>query len=171
MCENEFISQAKSKADTFFGRMLIISFAFVVLVCSFVLFYKNGYFNGRGGCKKPIINYFEAICNRDFDSYVESMPYEWRTDYQSQLLNMNCSKYDYLDRLYSDIFDTFGENMDIKLTFLSEERSDSLTTWVYRDFYEKYQRSIDIEDCRIVEVAAHFNGSDYSCKQYIKHCR
>lgn len=159
--------EPKSKVDNFFGRMLIISFVFAVLVYSFVLFYKNGYFNGSGGCKKPIINYFEAICERDFDSYIESMPYEWRTDYQVQLNTLGYNKYDYLDTLYSDLFDIFGKDMDIKLTFLSTTNSSSLATDISRDFYEKYRRSLNIEDCCVVKVMAHFEGNRYSIDQYI----
>lgn len=159
--------EPESKADIILKRIFFIYLAAALLVYSFVMFYKSGSSIVRSGCKKPIENYFEAICDRDFDSYVESMPYEWRTDHQSQLINKNFTKYEYLDILYTDLFDTFGENMDIKLTFLSQKRNNYLTTDLSRSFYEKYQRSIDIEDSCFVEVAAHFTGSKYSCKLYI----
>lgn len=159
--------EPKRKADVLFGRVLIITLAFIMLVSSAFLYYRNGYLNGKSGCNKPIISYFEAICQRDFDSYIEAMPYELRTDHQVQLNTLGFDKYDYLDTLYTDLFDTFGEDMSIKLKFLSVESDSYLTNNISRNFYEKYGYRSNIEDCCMVRLKAHFEGSLSSADKYI----
>lgn len=138
------------------SRILIIVIVIAVLAAAFVL-YRNGAFGGN--YKKPITNYFNAICERDFEAYVSAMPARIGEDYISEREELGYTEYEYIDKLYSDLFEQFGEDMQISLEFGSRERPDEQHIESFRkDYIQVYGETINTNAVYGVNVVAHFSG-------------
>lgn len=138
------------------SRILIIVIVIAVLAAAFVL-YRNGAFGGN--YKKPITNYFNAICERDFEAYVSAMPARIGEDYISEREELGYTEYEYIDKLYSDLFEQFGEDMQISLEFGSRERPDEQYIESFRkDYIQVYGETINTNAVYGVNVVAHFSG-------------
>lgn len=137
-------------------KLLIIIIAVAVLAAVFI-FYRNGIFGGN--YKRPINDYFEAICERDFEKYIGTMPQRMREDYVYERESLGYSEYDYLNELYADLFEEFGDSMTIELEFSGRERPDEEYIQSFESAYlQAYGETINTETVYGVNVTAHFAG-------------
>lgn len=130
----------------------------IVVAGAVFIFYRNGLLGG-GSYKKTIEQYFNSICSRDFAGYIGTMPYAMGQDYAAEREELGYSEYDYLDKLYSDLFTQFGEDMTIDLTFLKHSRPDEAIIKTFEDDYLRaYGEPIELSAVYGVEVNAVFSG-------------
>ncbi len=144
----------KSKMQIFLVALLI----FAVIGIAYIL-KSNGVFADKG-YKKPINAYFAAICERDFDAYVGCMIEGEAVDYIQDKQEIGYSGYDYLNNLYSDIFEGYGDDVEVKIEFLGTERPNEAMAKEYVDTYkERHGEEISTENIYKVAVNATFAGS------------
>lgn len=144
----------KSKMQVLLTALVI----FVVIGAGYVL-YNNGVFADKG-YKKPIETYFEAICERNFDSYVGCMPEKLAQDYILERESLGYSEYDYLNELYSDIFQAFGDDVEASVKYLSTERpNEAIIQQFASDYKEAYGEEVSTKHIYKVVVDASFTGA------------
>ncbi len=137
-------------------KVLIVIIVLAAIAAAFIL-YRNGVFGGN--YRRPITNYFNAICERDFNAYIETMPLRMREDYAAERESLGYSEYEYLDELYSDLFSEFGEDMRIELEFLGRSRPDEEYIQSFESAYlQTYGETINTSSVYGVNVIAHFSG-------------
>lgn len=138
-------------------KLLIFLLILIAAGIVFIL-YRNGIIGG-GSYKEPINQYFQAIVERDFDSYVGAMPPKLQEDYTKERDEMKLSGYDYLDRLYSDIFTKFGEDARVELEFFGKNRPDEEYIQRFASSYQQaYGEEINTKTVYGVTIIAHFSG-------------
>lgn len=134
--------------------ILVIAAAIAVFI-----FYKNGLFGG-GSYKTPIVKYFDAICQRDFNGYIEVMTYNMGQDYVSEREELGYSEYEYLDKLYADLFEQFGADMTASVEFLGRKRPDEELLRSFKTAYlSDYGVNISTDAVYNVSVNVTFSGS------------
>ncbi|MCD7731989.1 MAG: hypothetical protein LUH56_00910 [Oscillospiraceae bacterium] len=142
-------------------KEVYVLIAIVVVILLLLLFvFRNSLFGAGTGYRDVISQYFTAISERDFDSYVDTMPDEIAADYEAEKADLEYSDYQYMDELYYDVFDEFGEDVAITLTFGDAERPDSEYIDYFAESYEElYGKSISTSNVYGVYVNANFSGS------------
>lgn len=148
----------KSAAEQKQQRFLSILIVFVVIAAGVIL-YRNGIMGG-GSERAPAEKYLNAIAARDFDSYVETMPPRIAQDYKSDLDESGLSKAEFMQELYSDYFEEFGDDMTVTLEFTKKSRVKAQ----YLDNFKESYRKLYGEDLRTssafeIDVSALFSGS------------
>ena len=137
--------------------VLIFLIIIVLLAVGFIL-YRSGLVGG-GSYKTPIEQYFQGISSRDFDMYVGSMLDNIGREYVKERDGLGYSGYDYMDNLYRDLFEQFGEDMTIELTFNSRGKTEQEYVQSFADGYaETYGETINTKAVYTVNVTAHFSG-------------
>ncbi len=140
--------------------------AFLIFLCvvaaAFVLFifYRNGVFGSRV-YEKPVAAYFEAICSKDFDSYIGIMPAEIAKDIAAEREELALGKEEYMRTLYADYFEEFGEDMSVTMYFgrasnVGEEYINNFAD----DYYEQYGVLPDADAFKQLETNVIFTGSN-----------
>lgn len=155
--EQRAVAEIRQKELQKDRKVLIVVLIIAIAAAAFI-FYKNGLIGG-GSYKKPVVRYFEAICQRDFNSYVESMPYNMRQDYINEREELGYSEYEYIDKLYSDLFDQFGENMSVSFEFGGRKRPEEDAIRSFESSYlQAYGETINTDTIYGVDVAVTFSG-------------
>lgn len=155
--EQRAAAKSKSQANAKDKKTLIFLLILIAFGVIFI-FYRNGFIGG-GSYKEPIEQYFKAIVTRDFDSYIGAMPPKMQEDYISERNEMSLSGYDYLDKLYSDIFTQFGDNVEVELEFFGKSRPDEEYIRSFeRSYQQAYGETINTKTVYGVSVIAHFRG-------------
>ncbi|MCD7847084.1 MAG: hypothetical protein LUG49_03500 [Oscillospiraceae bacterium] len=132
----------------------------VVIVLLLLFVFRDSLFGAGTGYQDVISQYFTAISERDFDSYVDTMPAAIASDYETERADLEYSEYQYMDELYYDVFDEFGEDVVITLTFGDAERPDDEYIDYFAESYEEiYGSSISTSNVYGVYVNANFAGS------------
>ena len=140
-------------------RSVLIFLIIIVLLAVGLILYRSG-FVGGGSYKKPIEQYFQAISTRDFDMYVGSMLDNIGKEYVKERDGLTYSGYDYMNKLYRDLFEQFGEDMTISLTFNSRGKTEQEYVQSFADGYvETYGDTVNTKSVYTVNVTAHFSGS------------
>lgn len=155
--EQRAAAEARSQANAKDKKTLIF---LLILVATGIIFiiYRNGLIGG-GSYKEPIEQYFNAIIERDFDSYIKAMPPKMQEDYIAERNEMSLSGYDYLDKLYSDIFSQFGDTVQVELEFFGKSRPDEEYIRSFESSYQQaYGENINTKTVYGVLVVAHFRG-------------
>lgn len=148
------LKSEQSKKDS---KALIFLIIIVVAAVVFI-FYRNGLIGG-GSYKKPIEQYFKAISERDFNSYVGTMPRLMGQDYINEREELGYSEYEYLDLLYSDLFTQFGDDMTVELEYFGRQRPEAEIIKNFESAYlQSYGETINTDTVYGVSVVAHFNG-------------
>ncbi len=138
-------------------NVLIFLIIIVLLAVGFIL-YRSGLVGG-GSYKKPIEQYFEGICTRDFDLYTGSMLENIRNDYVSEKDELGYSGYDYMNTLYRDLFEQFGEDMTVSLEFISRNRpKDEFIRSFESEYLSIYGEAVNTKTVYTVNTIAHFSG-------------
>lgn len=155
--EQRAAAEAKTQANAKDRKMLVFLLILIAAGIVFIL-YRNGIIGG-GSYKEPIEQYFQAIVERDFDSYVGAMPPKIGEDYIKERDEMKLSGYDYLDKLYSDIFTKFGEEAKVELEFFGRSRPDEEYIQRFASSYQQaYNEEINTKTVYGVTLIAHFSG-------------
>ncbi|MCD8107820.1 MAG: hypothetical protein LUE20_07655 [Oscillospiraceae bacterium] len=132
----------------------------VVAVLLLLFVFRNSLFGVGTGYEDVISQYFTAIADRDFSSYVDTMPSAIASDYETEREDLEYSEYQYMDELYYDVFDEFGEDVTITLTFGEATRPDDEYIDYFAESYEEiYGSSINTTNVYGVYVNANFSGS------------
>ncbi|MCC8130572.1 MAG: hypothetical protein LUC38_05875 [Oscillospiraceae bacterium] len=142
-------------------KEVYIIIALVVVIALLLLFvFRDSLFGTPSGYEGVIEQYFTSISARDFDSYVGTMPTAIASDYEAEKTELGYSNYDYMDELYYDVFDEFGEDVAITLEFGEAERPDDEYIDYFAESYEEiYGESISTSKVYGVYVNANFSGS------------
>ncbi len=142
-------------------KEVYILIAFIVVILLLLLFvFRNSLFGTPSGYQDVISQYFTAITDRDFSSYVDTMPAAIANDYETERDDLGYSEYQYMDELYYDVFDEFGEDVEITVTFGEATRPDDEYVDYFAESYEEiYGSSINTTNVYGVYVNAHFAGS------------
>lgn len=149
------IQPANRKKDR---SVLIFLIIIVILAAGFIL-YRSGAVGG-GSYKKPIEKYFQGISSRDFDIYVGSMLNNTGREYIKEKEQLGYSGYDYMDKLYRDLFEQFGEDMTITVSFISKKRTEYEYVRSFAEGYmEDYGEAISSKAAYTVKTTVHFSGS------------
>lgn len=147
----------KSK-ETAKDKKALVFLLILVAAGVIFIFYRNGFIGG-GNYKAPIEQYFKGIVEKDFDAYVGAMPPKMKEDYIAERNEMSLSGYDYLDKLYSDIFTQFGDDVKVELEFFGKSRPEEEYIRSFESSYEQlYGESINTKTVYGVTVVAHFSG-------------
>ncbi|MCD7823617.1 MAG: hypothetical protein LUG86_06345 [Oscillospiraceae bacterium] len=155
--ESKQTTEKKSIKKEVYALVAIV----VVIVLLLLFVFRDSLFGGApSGYEDVISQYFTAIADRDFRSYVDTMPDEIAADYEAERTDLGYSEYDYIDELYYDIYDTFGEDVAISLTFGEATRPDGEYIDYFAESYEElYGESISASKVYGVYVNASFSGS------------
>ncbi len=142
-------------------KEVYILIAIVVVIALGLLFvFRDTLFGEGTGYRDVISQYFTAISERDFDSYTDTMLSEVAADYEAEKADLEYSDYQYMDELYYDVFDEFGEDVAITLTFGDAERpDDEYIDYFVESFEELYGTTISTSKVYCVYVNANFSGS------------
>ena len=145
---------AKKKQENF----LLILIAVIIAAGVFIL-YRNGVIGGSAS-KKPVEKYLNAICERDFDAFIATMPERIAADHISDRADLGVSGEEYMRRLYGDYFDEFGEDMRVTVDFDGRSRPQALYVDNFKEMYlSLYGEEIRISSVFEIDVTAHFAGS------------
>lgn len=139
-------------------RNVLIFLIIIVLIAVGFILYRGGIIGG-GGYKKPIEQYFKGIEARDFDLYVDTMLVSVRDGYIKERDELGYDGYGYMDTLYRDLFEQFGEDMKVSLEFGSRKRpKEELVQGFKSDYLRFYGESINVKTIYVVKTIAHFSG-------------
>lgn len=139
-------------------RSVLIFLIIIMLLAVGFILYRSGLVGG-GSYKKPVEEYFQAISQRDFDMYVGSMLGNIGGEYVKERDSLGYSGYDYMDKLYRDLFEQFGEDMQISLTFNSRGKTEQEYVQSFADGYaQTYGENINTKTVYTVYVTARFSG-------------
>ena len=80
-------------------------------------------------------------------------------EYIKERDSLGYSGYDYMDKLYRDLFEQFGEDMQISLTFNSRGKTEQEYVQSFADGYaQTYGENINTKTVYTVYVTARFSG-------------
>lgn len=137
---------------------LIFLIIFVVVGAGFI-FYRSGVAGG-GSSQAPAEKYLNAIAASDFDAYVNTMPPKVAEDFKKDLDESGLGKKEFMQELYSDYFNEFGDDMGVTLEFNGRSRVESKYLESFKESYrELYREDIKITSAFEVNVSALFSGS------------
>ena len=132
----------------------------VVIVLLLLFVFRDSIFGTGTGYQDVISQYFTSICDRDFSSYTGTVLTEIASNYEAEREDLEYSEYQYMDELYYDVFDEFGEDAQVTLTFGEATRPDDEYIDYFVESYEEiYGSSINTTNVYGVYVNAHFAGS------------
>lgn len=144
----------KKKQENF----LLILIVAIIAAGIFIL-YRNGVIGGSAG-QAPVEKYLTAICDRDFDAFIETMPARIAGDHISDREELSLSGEEYMRRLYSDYFEEFGDDMTVTVEFTGKSRPQALYVDNFRQSYlSLYGEEINISSVFEIDATAHFAGS------------
>lgn len=147
-------SAAEQKQQRFLAILII-----VIAVAAGLILYRNGVVGG-GSERAPAEKYLKAIAARDFDSYVEVMPPRIAQDYKGDLDESGLSKTDFMQELYSDYFEEFGDDMTVELEFTKKSRVKAQYLDSFKESYrELYGEELRTSSAFEIDVSALFAGS------------
>lgn len=139
-------------------RGVLIFLIIIVLLAAGFIFYRSGLVGG-GSYKKPVEQYFQGISRRDFDMYIGSMLDNIGGEYVKERDSLGYSGYEYMDKLYRDLFEQFGEDMTISLDFVSRSKTEQEYVQSFANGYaETYGETINTKTVYTVYVTASFSG-------------
>ncbi len=97
--------------------------AVVAVLIIFIALYQSGaiFSNTR---TEVVEQYFKSIQTGDFDSFVKCFPKEIKSEYEADRETSKLSKDDYMDALYADFKEEYGEDYTITVDFGSETQLD-----------------------------------------------
>lgn len=149
--------KAKKKQENF----LLILIAVIIAAGIFIL-YRNGVIGGSAS-KAPVEKYLNAICERDFDAFIATMPEKIANDHISDRSSLGVSGEEYMRTLYSDYFDEFGDDMRVTVDFGDRSRPQAVYVDYFKQSYlDLYGEEITVSSVFEIDAVAHFAGSKSS---------
>ncbi len=147
----------KKRQQSFLLILLIAVIAGVVFI-----FYRNGIIGGGSG-EKPVVQYLQAIADKDFDAYTSSMLPLMAEDYRSDRDERGLTPTEYMEQLYSDYYGEFGDDLSIDIDVTGSSRVDAEFVDMFKESYEEiYGEAPKISRALEFDVAAFFSGSKSS---------
>ncbi len=138
---------------------LIIMCILGALLVVFVL-WRNG-FIGAGKYESVAIDYFESICERDFDKFVAGQPKEIALSHQGDLEDSGLEKTEFMSVLYSDFFERFGDDMTVSVEVLGSGAVEQVyINYFLRTYAEIYGAEPKYSSFLELDVVATFSGSN-----------
>ena len=145
---------AKKKQENF----LLILIAVIIAAGVFIL-YRNGAIGGSAS-KAPVEKYLTSICERDFDKFVGTMPDRIARDHISDREELGISGEEYMQTLFSDYFDEFGDDMTVEVDIGGRSRPKQQYVDSFKMSYlDLYGEEIQISSVFEIDVTARFSGS------------
>ena len=149
--------KAKKKQENF----LLILIAVIIAAGIFIL-YRNGVIGGSAS-KAPVERYLTAICERDFDKFVGTMPDRIARDHISDREALGLSGEEYMETLFSDYFAEFGDDMRVEVKIGGRSRPKQVYVDNFKfNYFELYGEDISISSVFEIDAAARFYGSNSS---------
>lgn len=146
--------KAKKKQENFLLILIVI-----IIAGGIFILYRNGVIGGSAA-KAPIENYLTAICERDFDAFVATMPEKIANDHISDRAELGLSGEEYMRDLYSDYFEEFGDDMRVTVDFGGRSRPQAMYVDSFKQSYlDLYGEEIRISSVLEIDATAHFYGS------------
>lgn len=150
-----------TKTDKRQENILLLLLVVIIAGGIFVL-YRSGVIGGNAA-EKPIETYIQAICSRDFDSFVSVMPEKIAADHAKDRDELGLDGAAYLSELYADYFSEFGENMSASLDFTGRSRPDAVYVQNFKQSYaELYGEEIDFSSVFELDADVTFSGEKSS---------
>lgn len=144
----------KKKQESFLLILII-----VIIAAGVLILYRNGVIGGSAS-KAPVEKYMNAICDRDFDAFISTMPERIARDHVSDRSALGVSGEEYMRTLYSDYFDEFGDDMRVTLEFGGRSRPQAVYVDNFKQNYlDIYGEEISISSVFEIDAVAHFAGS------------
>ena len=140
-------------------KALIVLCVLGVLFVVFVL-WRNGLI-GSGKVENVAINYFESICERDFDKFVACQPEEIARSHKGDLADSGLEKTEFMSELYSDFFDEFGDDMTVTVEIGESKAVEQVyINYFLRTYAEIYGAEPKYSSFLELDVSATFSGSN-----------
>lgn len=135
--------------------LCILGVAFVIFI-----FYRNGVFGGRV-YEEQVTAYFNAICNKDFDSYISVMTDEVAKELVAEKDELGLEKEEYMATLFADYFEEFGDDMTVSIAFGKSDGVGSEYIDMFADdYFEEYGVYPQADAFKQLEAAVTFTGSN-----------
>lgn len=150
------ISQAERNKNV---KALVVLCILGLALVLFVL-WRNGLI-GSSKYEKVIENYFQSICERDFDKFTDCLPTRIALDHESDMTELGYDKTQYMSELYADYFAEFGDDMSVTLDIESSKAVDQANiNYFLRSYFEVYGAELDYSGFISVNVTAVFSGKN-----------
>lgn len=129
---------------------------------------------GAGDKTEPIVDYFTAIAENDYDKYVSSMPKAIAKTYDDYVSENGLSKDTFVKESYSDYHAILGESFTAKVTCgREEELSAEEIAQAENDYKSNFGDDIRIKEAYAVSVEVKFTGDlseqTYNYDAYVAH--
>lgn len=116
---------------------------------------------GIGDKTEPVIAYFEAIAENDYDKYISTMPEGIAGTYESYMKENSYSKEQFIKESYSDYYDILGDSFTVKVDCGNERK---IVASAIEDAQESYKQnfgdSIKIKEAYLIPTEVEFTGSE-----------
>lgn len=152
------VKKKASKNEKKLENILAVVIALAV-VGVLVILYRNGVLGG-GSSEKPVEQYLTAIAEKDFDGYVGSMLPKIGDEYRSEMESLGLDGKSYMQRLYKDYFEEFGDDMTVSLEFTDRSRPETKYVDSFlQEYNAQYNEVPKLRSVFQIDVTAHFSGS------------
>lgn len=146
--------KAKKKQENFLLILIV-----VIIAAGVLILYRNGVIGGSAS-KAPVEKYLNAICDRDFDAFIATMPEKIANDHISDRADLGVSGEEYMQTLYSDYFNEFGDDMRVTVDIGNRSRPQAVYVDNFKQMYlSLYGEEISISSVFEIDAVAHFAGS------------
>lgn len=112
------------RSDPNAGRNFLFTVIIAALAVAVFALWKSGaiFSNTR---EEVVTQYFKAIGDGDYDSFVKCFPKEIKADYEQDRITSGLDKKAYMQGLYNELYSEYGSDMKINATIMNEEKLDS----------------------------------------------
>ena len=145
------------KRDPNAGIKTLIIVAIVVIGGIFGVLYSTGAIFSSSKTE-VITNYFNSITEGDFDKFVKCYPSQIKNDYEDDRSSAGLSKSDYMQKLYGDFKETYGDDYKIDVEFGRETKLDA-EDYDMTEYKEQYGSAPTISEAYEIVVNVTFKGS------------
>lgn len=161
--ENQSVQQVETrpkpqKTSNKNQQTFLIILIVLVVAAAAVILYRNGVLGGSSG-QDVVEKYLNAICQKDFDSYVSTMPPKIADDHRNDRAELGLDGAEYMRQLYADYFEEFGDDMTVQVTFTGKSRPDAVYVDNFKQSYEEiYGEELKLGTVFEIDVSALFSG-------------
>lgn len=165
----DIVSERHSDPNAGKNFLLTVAAAAVVLVV-FALWKSGAIFSNTR--EEVVTQYFKAISEGDYDSFVKCFPKEIKADYEHDRVESGLDKKAYMQGLYGDMYSAYGSKFTIKAIITSEEKLDK-SEYDMTAYTEQYGTSPELDEVYEVVTDVEFSGELSSDKAllclYVAH--
>ncbi len=122
---------------------------------------------GAGDKTGPIVSYFEAIAENDYEKYVNTMPEAIAETYDDYMSANGLSEDTFIRESYADYTEIFGQGFTAAVSCGDEEKMDAAEIDDAEQLYEQnFGEQISIKEAYKVSTKVDFSGSERSETYY-----